>query len=71
MLFDEPGAGLDEVADRKLMETLKALKGKATVIFISHRPSHIRLADTLLVIDRGYLRAAGPPNELLKQPVTA
>ncbi|MDP3621397.1 MAG: ATP-binding cassette domain-containing protein [Polynucleobacter sp.] len=71
MLFDEPGAGLDEYGDRKLMETLKELKGKSTIIFISHRPSHIRIADTLLVMDKGYLRAAGPPNELLKQPSAA
>ena len=71
MVFDEPGAGLDEYGDRKFMETLRELKGKTTVIFISHRPSHIRLADTLLVLDKGYLRAAGPPNELLKQPTAA
>ncbi len=71
MLFDEPGAGLDELGDRKFMETLREMKGKTTVIFISHRPSHIRLADTLLVLDKGYLRAAGPPNELLKQPSVA
>ena len=71
MLLDEPGAGLDEYGDYKLVETLKELKGKVTVIFISHRPSHIRLADTLIVMDRGYLRAAGPPHELLKQPVVS
>ena len=71
MLFDEPGAGLDEMGDRKFMEALQALKGKTTVIFISHRPSHIRLADTLLVFDKGYLRAAGPPDVLLKQPTAA
>ncbi|WP_114638756.1 peptidase domain-containing ABC transporter [Polynucleobacter necessarius] len=68
MLFDEPGAGLDDYGDQKFME---ALKGKATVLFISHRPSHIRLADTLLVLDKGYLRAAGPPEVLLKQPTAA
>ena len=71
MLFDEPGAGLDDYGDQKFMETLRALKGKATVLFISHRPSHIRLADTLLVMDKGYLRAAGPPDVLLKQPTAA
>ncbi len=71
MLFDEPGAGLDDYGDQKFMETLRALKGKATVLFISHRPSHIRLADTLLVMDKGYLRAAGPPDVLLKQPAAA
>jgi len=71
MLFDEPGAGLDDYGDQKFMEALQALKGKATVLFISHRPSHIRLADTLLVMDKGYLRAAGPPDVLLKQPSAA
>jgi len=69
MLFDEPGAGLDNLGDQKFMEALKALKGKATVLFISHR--HIRLADTLLILDKGYLRAAGPPEELLKQATAA
>lgn len=71
MLFDEPGAGLDDFGDQKFMEALQALKGKATVLFISHRPSHIRMADTLLVLDKGYLRAAGPPDVLLKQPTAA
>ena len=71
MVFDEPGSGLDAEGDHKFVETLRSLKGKTTVLFISHRPSHIRIADTLLVFDKGYLRAAGPPNELLKQPVSA
>ena len=71
MVFDEPGSGLDTEGDHKFVETLKSLRGNTTVLFISHRPSHIRLADTLLVFDKGYLRAAGPPNELLKQPASA
>lgn len=71
MVFDEPGSGLDIEGDHKFVETLKSLRGNTTVLFISHRPSHIRLADALLVFDKGYLRAAGPPNELLKQPASA
>jgi ATP-binding cassette subfamily C protein LapB len=71
MVFDEPGSGLDAEGDHKFVETLKSLRGNTTVLFISHRPSHIRLADTLLVFDKGYLRAAGPPSELLKQPASA
>ena len=69
MLFDEPGNGLDELGDRKFMETIKKLRGKTTIVFISHRPSHIRLADTLMIFDKGYLRASGAPEVLLKQPV--
>ena len=51
------------------METLQTLRGKTTVFFISHRPSHIKLADTVMVFDRGYLRAAGKPSDLFKPAV--
>lgn len=68
MLFDEPGAGLDDYGDQRFMQTLQALKGQSTVFFISHRPSHIKLADTVLIFDRGYLRAAGKPADLFKPP---
>ncbi|MGI9143728.1 MAG: ATP-binding cassette domain-containing protein [Fluviibacter sp.] len=71
MLFDEPAGGLDAEADYRFMEVLKSLKGKSTVLFISHRPSHIRLADTLLVFDKGYLRAAGAPADLMRAPTAA
>ncbi|MFY9137198.1 peptidase domain-containing ABC transporter [Zwartia sp.] len=71
MLFDEPGSGLDELGDQKFIEMLKSFRGKTTVVFISHRPSHIKLADTLMIFDKGYLRASGAPEALLKQPVTS
>ena len=71
MLFDEPGSGMDEASDMKLMETLSLLKGNTTVMFISHRPALIRRAETLLVFDKGYLRAAGPPEFLLQKPNAA
>ncbi len=71
MLFDEPGAGLDNLGDTKFMEMLKRLRGNTTVLFITHRPSHMRLADTLMVFDGGYLRGSGKPEELLKTPAAA
>jgi len=66
MLFDEPGAGLDDSGDKRFMESLQKMRGQTTIFFISHRPSHIKLADTVLVFDRGYLRAAGKPSDLFK-----
>jgi len=71
LLFDEPGNGLDEIGDRKFIETMKRLRGNTTVVFISHRPSHIKLADTLMIFDKGYLRASGAPDALLRQPVAS
>jgi ATP-binding cassette, subfamily C, bacterial LapB len=71
MLFDEPGAGLDDYGDQRFMQSLNQLKGRSTVFYISHRPSHIKLADTVLIFDRGYLRAAGKPSDLFKSPPAA
>jgi ATP-binding cassette subfamily B protein len=71
MLFDEPGAGLDALGDRKFMEALENFRGKTTVFFISHRPSHIKLADTVIVLEQGYVKAAGKPQDLFKTPSAA
>ncbi|OZB33399.1 MAG: hypothetical protein B7X47_04220 [Ferrovum sp. 34-44-207] len=66
MLFDEPSAGLDDIGDKKFIEMINYFKGKKTVLFITHRPSHMRLADTLIIMQQGYIRAAGSPEKLLK-----
>lgn len=71
MLFDEPGAGLDNLGDTKFMEMLRRFRGNTTVLFITHRPSHMRLADTVMVFDGGYLRSVGKPEEMLKAPAAA
>ncbi|MEY3703098.1 MAG: hypothetical protein RLZZ561_718 [Pseudomonadota bacterium] len=66
LLFDEPGAGLDGESDACFAATLQALKGKRTVIFISHRPSHMKIADTVLLFQGGYLMGAANPDELFR-----
>lgn len=71
LILDEPGAGLDAIGEQQFIRTLQSLKGKRTIIFITHRPSQMRLADKLMVFDRGYLRAAGEPDKLLKQVTAA
>ncbi|MFO7746459.1 MAG: ATP-binding cassette domain-containing protein [Orrella sp.] len=71
LLLDEPGSGLDSIGDQHFMRAIQLLKGKRTVIFITHRPNYMRLADTLMVFERGYLRASGTPDKLLKQVAAA
>lgn len=65
VLLDEPGASLDRESDLVLMQQLKRLRGKHTVIMISHRPSHIRLADHAVLMKEGMVRHIGPPDEVL------
>jgi len=59
MLFDEPGNGLDTEGDNAFHEAVMHLKKSATIVFVSHRPSHLRLADLVIYLDGGYVKQAG------------
>ncbi|GHF14985.1 peptide ABC transporter ATP-binidng protein [Kordiimonas sediminis] len=67
LLMDEPANALDDRGDKALMETLQALKGKKTIIMVSHRPSHLRLADRLVMLNQGQTVHAGTPDEVFKK----
>jgi ATP-binding cassette subfamily C protein/ATP-binding cassette subfamily C protein LapB len=65
MLFDEPANALDRAGDQAFMAAIEEFRGRATAFIVTHRPSHMRLADRVLVLDQGALRLAGPPEEVL------
>lgn len=66
VILDEPGASLDREGDEKLVAQMRALKGKKTVIVVTHRPSHIRLANKAVVLDKGMVRFSGEPEQALQ-----
>lgn len=68
ILFDEPTNGLDRKTDQAFQQTVKRLRGGSTIILITHRPSHLDLADRILVLEAGHLRADAP-TERIKQQV--
>jgi ABC-type multidrug transport system fused ATPase/permease subunit len=41
------------------------MRGHATVLLATHREDHMRLADVLLVMNKGELTHAGPPDQVL------
>ena len=53
VILDEPGDELDFDADRAAMAAIEQMKGHKTVFLITHRPSHMKLADKVVKIDRG------------------
>jgi ATP-binding cassette subfamily C protein/ATP-binding cassette subfamily C protein LapB len=65
LLLDEPANSLDADRDRALIAQLKRLRGRTTTLLVTHRPSHMRLADRVLVLDAGRLRFSGPASEVL------
>lgn len=67
LLFDEPANTLDMEGDRWFVDAIRKLKGRCTIFLVTHRPSHIRLADVVIVLQGGYVRMVGPPGDALKQ----
>ena len=65
LLLDEPGASLDRGSDTVLINQLLKLRGERSIVLVSHRPSHIRLADKAVVLRNGMVGFEGPPEEAL------
>jgi ATP-binding cassette subfamily B protein len=67
LILDEPTASLDARAEYEVFERFTELtKGKMAVL-ISHRFSTVRMADRILVLDKGMLLESGDHATLLKQ----
>jgi len=65
LLLDEPAQALDADADEALMNVIRNARGKTTVLMTTHRPSHMRLADRLILLNGGRVAFDGPPGEFL------
>lgn len=64
-LFDEPGEGLDDEGEAALIAKLNKLRGRATTLITTQRPSHMRLVDRIIYLERGRILMDGPPDEIL------
>ncbi|AIQ50833.1 ABC transporter ATP-binding protein [Paenibacillus sp. FSL R7-0331] len=70
LLLDEPTSQLDPVAAREFIQTLHRLNEEMsmTIIISEHRLEEVLpLADRVLLIENGVLKAACPPRELISR----
>ena len=68
LMLDEPLAALDHSLRDRIMPYLEAIRdGIGTpMIYVSHSADEVRrIAERVLVLDRGRVVAAGPPSEVL------
>ena len=71
LFLDEPTLGLDVLARRELWASIKALKGKVTIILTTHYMDEVEtLSDRVGIMSRGKLAAIGTVAELTKQTGT-
>jgi ATP-binding cassette, subfamily C, bacterial len=53
LILDEPTSALDAENERFLMETMESLKGKLTILLVTHRHQALSIADELIYMQDG------------------
>jgi len=65
LILDEPTTGLDAAAEQTVMDALERAAAGRTTLIIAHRLTTVRLADRIVVLDRGRIVEEGTHLELL------
>jgi ATP-binding cassette subfamily B protein len=65
VVLDEPTASMDAAAEYEVFERIKALTERQIAILIAHRFSTVRMADSIVVIERGRIIERGSHDELM------
>ena len=66
VVLDEPSSALDPKAETAIFSKLKKLMEGRSALIISHRYSTVRMADKILVLDKGRIIEQGSHEELIK-----
>jgi ATP-binding cassette subfamily B protein len=64
LLLDELTSGLDSVTERNVLNAIRDVSSKRTILTISHRLSGIIDAQTVHIMDTGRIMESGSPSEL-------
>jgi ABC-type multidrug transport system fused ATPase/permease subunit len=67
LVIDEATANLDPGTEAAIVEAIGKLRGKKTIIVITHRPAFVRNCDCIYMLAQGRLRNSGGYSELLSR----
>jgi len=66
VVLDEPNANLDDAGELALVKTVQQLKAKGkTVFLITHRAGAVAVADRVIVLQDGRIKADGPRDAVI------
>ncbi|MDE2486715.1 MAG: type I secretion system permease/ATPase [Alphaproteobacteria bacterium] len=67
IVLDEPNANLDSHGEAALANALMHLKGRSTIVFVTHKINLLSVADKVLVMQNGQVVQFGDRDPILKQ----
>lgn len=68
LILDEATSSLDLENEQRILESLKGMRGKTTVLMIAHRVSALQHADVIYLLDKGRIVESGTWPSLIGAP---
>ncbi|HEY8276777.1 MAG TPA: ATP-binding cassette domain-containing protein, partial [Methyloceanibacter sp.] len=66
LVMDEATSALDSLTEKALMEAIRNLAHRKTILLVAHRLSTVRACDQIFLLERGRLGKAGTYDQLLE-----
>lgn len=65
LLLDDPISQVDTATGGRIIDTIKAMMGKKTILIVSHRLSAVRFAHRIITLEAGRLSESGSHEQLV------
>ena len=65
LILDDPISQVDLATGNTIIETLKTMIGRKTIIIVSHRISAVRFADQIITLEQGRITEQGAHQDLI------
>ena len=71
IIFDEATSSLDMKNEKSIHETILSLREKVTIVIIAHRLSTVENCDSVIWLDKGFMRMKGSVDHVLPEYTAA
>ena len=67
LVMDEPTASMDNATEAQLVDRLIEAMSDTTCLFVTHRGAMLKMADHVVVMEKGQVVMAGPRDKVLEK----